>query len=65
MTGVTLRHLVSLDDAGAIVLPASPAFYAKPKSVQHLVDFVAGKILDVMGIEHDLFSRWDGRLGGN
>lgn len=65
LTGVTLRHLVSLDQAGAIVLPASPAFYAKPKSVQQLVDFVAGKILDVVGIDHDLFSRWDGRIGGN
>ncbi len=63
LTGATLRHLVTLDAAGAVVLPASPAFYSKPKSMQQLVDFVAGKILDLMGIEHDLFARWDGRLG--
>lgn len=63
-TRATLRHLVELDEAGAVVLPASPAFYAKPKDVQQLVDFVAGKILDVMGIEHDLFRRWTGELGG-
>jgi flavin prenyltransferase len=63
LTGATLRHLVTLDEAGAIVLPASPAFYSKPKSMQQLVDFVAGKILDVLGVDHDLFSRWTGRLG--
>jgi len=62
-TGATLRHLVALDDAGAVVLPASPAFYSKPKTLQQLVDFVAGKILDIMGVDHDLFTRWDGRLG--
>ncbi|MGH8891200.1 MAG: UbiX family flavin prenyltransferase [Acidothermaceae bacterium] len=65
LTGVTLRQLATLDDAGAVIVPASPAFYAKPKTVQQLVDFVAGKILDVIGVEHDLFARWDGRLGGN
>ena len=64
LTGATLRHLVALDEAGAIVVPASPAFYAKPKSMQQLVDFVAGKILDLLGIEHELFTRWQGRLGG-
>ena len=63
LTGATLRHLVTLDAAGAVVLPASPAFYSKPKSVQQLVDFVAGKILDVLGVDHDLFARWDGRRG--
>jgi flavin prenyltransferase len=65
LTGATLRQLAALDEAGAIVVPASPAFYTRPKSVQHLVDFVAGKVLDVLGVDHDLFSRWDGRLGGN
>jgi 4-hydroxy-3-polyprenylbenzoate decarboxylase len=63
-TRATLRHLLELDEAGAVVLPASPAFYAKPKDVQQLVDFVAGKILDVLGVEHDLFRRWTGQLGG-
>jgi flavin prenyltransferase len=62
-TGATLRHLATLDAAGAIVAPASPAFYGKPKNMQQLVDFVAGKILDALGVEHDLFTRWDGRLG--
>ena len=63
-TRATLQHLLTLHDAGAVVLPASPGFYSAPKDVQQLVDFVAAKVLDVMGIEHDLITRWTGRLGG-
>ncbi|GAA2013765.1 UbiX family flavin prenyltransferase [Catenulispora yoronensis] len=59
----TLRHLLELDEAGAVVLPAAPGFYAGLKDVQQLVDFVAGKILDVLGVEHVLFRRWRGEIG--
>jgi flavin prenyltransferase len=59
----TLQHLLALHDAGATVLPASPAFYAGARDVQQLVDFVAAKVLDAMGVEHDLIRRWTGRLG--
>jgi 4-hydroxy-3-polyprenylbenzoate decarboxylase len=62
-TRATLQHLLALHEAGATVLPASPAFYAGAQSVQQLVDFVAGKVLDVLGVEHDLFRRWAGQLG--
>jgi flavin prenyltransferase len=64
LTGTTLRHLVRLDDAGAVILPASPAFYAGAQDVQRLVDFVAGKTLDALGVRHTLYRRWDGELGG-
>ncbi|WP_405907175.1 UbiX family flavin prenyltransferase [Streptomyces sp. NBC_00828] len=64
LNGQTLRHLVALDDAGATVLPASPAFYAGATHIQDLVDFVAGRILDAAGVEHGLYRRWDGELGG-
>lgn len=64
LTGTTLRHLVGLDDAGAVVMPASPAFYAGAGDVQRLVDFVAGKVLDALGVRHTLYRRWDGELGG-
>ncbi|GGN85740.1 flavin prenyltransferase UbiX [Streptomyces albiflavescens] len=64
LNGQTLRHLVSLDDAGAIVLPASPAFYAGATHIQDLVDFVAGRVLDAAGVEHGLYRRWEGELGG-
>jgi 4-hydroxy-3-polyprenylbenzoate decarboxylase len=62
-TRATLQHLLTLHDAGAVVLPASPGFYAAPQSVQQLVDFVAAKVLDVLGVEHDLIARWTGELG--
>jgi 4-hydroxy-3-polyprenylbenzoate decarboxylase len=68
-----LEHLLALHDAGAVVLPASPAFYAAAATrpvagpdvggvtAAQLVDFVAGKVLDVLGVPHTLFTRWTGR----
>jgi len=58
-----LVHLLALHDAGAVVLPASPGFYAGTDSVQQLVDFVAGKVLDTVKVPHTLFARWRGELG--
>ncbi len=66
-TPLSRSHLVemlALHDAGAVVLPASPGFYAGPLMVEDLVNFVAGKVLDVLGVEHDLFRRWTGEVGG-
>ncbi|MEW1718460.1 UbiX family flavin prenyltransferase [Streptomyces sp. NPDC093109] len=64
LNGQTLKHLVALDEAGAVVLPASPAFYAGATHIQDLVDFVAGRVLDAAGVEHRLYRRWEGQLGG-
>ncbi|QIJ66682.1 UbiX family flavin prenyltransferase [Streptomyces sp. JB150] len=64
LTGQTLRHLVALDDAGAVVVPASPGFYAGATHIQDLVDFVAGRVLDAVGVSHTLYRRWEGELGG-
>jgi 4-hydroxy-3-polyprenylbenzoate decarboxylase len=58
-----LVALLALHDAGAVVLPASPAFYAGPTDLQQLVDFVAGRVLDALDVEHDLYRRWTGDLG--
>ncbi|WP_093905401.1 UbiX family flavin prenyltransferase [Streptomyces sp. cf386] len=63
LNGQTLRHLVALDDLGASVVPASPGFYAGATHIQDLVDFVAGRVLDAAGVEHDLYRRWNGELG--
>jgi 4-hydroxy-3-polyprenylbenzoate decarboxylase len=63
-TRATLQHMLTLHDAGAVVLPASPGFYSAPTSVDQLVDFVAAKVLDILGVEHDLVTRWTGELGG-
>ncbi|MDX6346978.1 MAG: flavin prenyltransferase [Streptomyces sp.] len=64
LSGQTLRHLVTLDEAGAVVLPASPAFYAGATDIQDLVDFVAGRVLDAARVPHKLYRRWEGELGG-
>lgn len=63
LNGVTLKHLVELDAQGAVVLPASPGFYAGGSTVRELVDFVAGRVLDAVGVPHSLYLRWEGELG--
>ncbi|ALO09127.1 3-polyprenyl-4-hydroxybenzoate carboxy-lyase [Streptomyces venezuelae] len=63
LNGQTLKHMVTLDEAGAVVLPASPAFYAGATHIQDLVDFVAGRVLDAAGVPHQLYRRWEGELG--
>ncbi|MFE6040887.1 UbiX family flavin prenyltransferase [Streptomyces sp. NPDC056452] len=64
LSGQTLKQMVALDEAGAVVLPASPAFYAGATHIQDLVDFVAGRVLDAAGVPHQLYRRWEGELGG-
>jgi flavin prenyltransferase len=55
---IHLENMLKLARAGAIVLPAMPGFYAKPQSISDMVDFVVGKALDRLGVEHALFARW-------
>ena len=55
---VHLRNLTAVAEAGAIVVPAMPAFYQKPESIDDLVGFVVGKVLDVLEVDHNLFKRW-------
>ncbi len=57
---VHLRNLTAATEAGAIVIPAAPGFYHRPKTVQDLVDFVVQRILDQMGVEGNLVPRWKG-----
>jgi 4-hydroxy-3-polyprenylbenzoate decarboxylase len=55
---VQLRNLAQCAEAGAVVLPAMPAFYTKPKSLADMVDFVVARICDQLGVEHQLLRRW-------
>ncbi len=55
---IHLRNMLDLAKQGAIIVPSMPAYYHKPKNIDDLVDFVVGRILDVLGIEHDLYQRW-------
>lgn len=57
---IHLENLAKLSRLGVTVLPAMPGFYHKPETVSDLIDFVVGKILDQLGIEHGLFRRWGG-----
>jgi 4-hydroxy-3-polyprenylbenzoate decarboxylase len=50
--------LLLVAEAGAIVLPAMPAFYTKPKSIDDMVNFIVGRILDLLNVPHNLFQRW-------
>lgn len=53
-----LQNMLKLAQAGAIVLPAMPGFYHRPQTVQDLIDFVVGKILDRLRIDHAIVRRW-------
>jgi 4-hydroxy-3-polyprenylbenzoate decarboxylase len=58
---VHLKNMLTLARLGVRIAPPVPAFYHKPSDIEDIVDFVAGKILDAMGIEHELFTRWEGK----
>ena len=55
---VHLENMLTVTRAGAVVLPAMPGFYGIPRGMDDLVDFVVGKALDQIGVEHDLIRRW-------
>jgi flavin prenyltransferase len=55
-----LKNMVLCAEAGAMVLPAMPAFYQGPKTLDDLADFMAGKILSALGFEHSLYPTWTG-----
>src|SRR3954463_11796314 len=57
-----LRNMVLCAEAGAIILPAMPAFYQQPKTLDDLADFMAGKILSALGLDHDLYPPWTGKV---
>lgn len=58
LSAIHLANLLTLSQAGATILPAMPAFYHKPQTLDDLVDFVVMKILDALGVEHDIPHAW-------
>jgi flavin prenyltransferase len=56
-----LRNMVLCAEAGALILPAMPAFYQQPRTLEDLAGFMAGKILSALGFEHALYPAWTGR----
>jgi 4-hydroxy-3-polyprenylbenzoate decarboxylase len=55
---IQLRNLVACAEAGAVVLPAMPAFYTRPQTLDDAVDFIVGRVCDQLGVEHRLLRRW-------
>jgi 4-hydroxy-3-polyprenylbenzoate decarboxylase len=55
---IQLRNLTACAEAGAVVLPAMPAFYIRPQSLQDAIDFIVGRICDHLGVAHHLSPRW-------
>ncbi len=58
MPSVLLRHLAALSEMGAVVLPVSPPYYLRPRSLADLTDYMAGKVLDHVGVPHQLYRGW-------
>src|SRR6478609_6886673 len=58
LSAIHLENMLKLSRAGAVILPANPGFYHHPQTVQELVDFVVARILDHIGVEHELMRRW-------
>lgn len=65
-TPISTLHIMNMLKAslgGAVIVPASPGFYGDPKSIDDLVDFQVGKVMDLLGLQHNLFKRWAGAEG--
>ncbi len=59
LNAIHLENLLKLSRAGAVILPPMPAFYHNPGTIQDLVDFIIGKVTDILEIPGDLFKRWE------
>jgi len=58
LNAIQLRNLSICAEAGAVILPAMPAFYTRPRSLEDAIDFIVGRVCDQLGVEHDLLRRW-------
>jgi len=59
VSAIDVENLSKLSRAGAVIAPLSPGFYMGPKSISDIVDFMAGKLVDIVGVCHDLPVRWE------
>ena len=61
LSAIHLENMLRLTRAGAVVLPAAPAFYHRPEQISDMVDFIVARVLDQLGVPHSLGKRWDGK----
>jgi 4-hydroxy-3-polyprenylbenzoate decarboxylase len=59
---IHLTNMLALARLGADIVPPVPAFYNRPESIDDLVDHTVGRVLDLLGVDHDLVRRWNGQL---
>jgi 4-hydroxy-3-polyprenylbenzoate decarboxylase len=64
LSAIHLENMLRLTHAGAVVMPAAPGFYHRPKSIDQLVDFIAARVLDQLGVEQKLVPRWGDKKTG-
>jgi 4-hydroxy-3-polyprenylbenzoate decarboxylase len=62
-SAIHLQNMLTLARAGATILPANPAFYFRPGSIDEIVDFIVARVLDHLGVAHELGGRWGGESG--
>ncbi|OBZ17791.1 UbiX family flavin prenyltransferase [Bacillus sp. FJAT-26390] len=62
---IHLENMLTLARLGVRMIPAMPAFYYKPQSMDEMIDFLVGKVLDNMAIDHDLYRRWGDEQNGH
>ena len=58
---ITIRNMETVTLAGGVILPATPGFYGKSKKVDDLIDFIVARVLDQVGLEHNMGKRWGNR----
>ena len=56
---IHLENMLRLERAGGVILPACPGFYSRPQTIDDLVNSMAGRALDLMGIDNDVYKRWE------
>ena len=59
LSTIHLENLTRLSQSGAVIIPAAPGFYNKPETIDDLVNFVTGKVLDVLRIDNNCYKRWE------
>lgn len=58
VSAIHLEHMLKLARLGVVIMPANPGFYHRPQKIEDLVDFVVARVLDHLGVAHDLLPRW-------
>lgn len=58
LSTIHLRNLLTLSEIGAVILPAMPGFYQKPKTIEDVVNFIVGRTLEALGIDNDIMTDW-------